>query len=67
MARAPGKVIALVGAESTGKTALLAALAETLRGMSGVFDEAEASAFPGVFAAAEDCLLLAVVARKPLV
>jgi len=34
---------------------------------AGVFDEAEASAFPGVFAAAEDCLLLAVVARKPLV
>ena len=33
---------------------------------AGVFDEAEASAFPGVFAAAEDCLLLAVVARKPL-
>jgi SAM-dependent methyltransferase len=33
---------------------------------AGVFDEAEASAFPGVFAAAEECLLLAVVARKPL-
>ena len=33
---------------------------------AGVFDEAEASASPGVFAAAEDCLLLAVVARKPL-
>ncbi len=32
---------------------------------AGVFDEAEASASPGVFAAAEDCLLLAVVARKP--
>jgi len=32
----------------------------------GAFDEAEASANPGVFAAAEDCLLLAVVARKPL-
>jgi SAM-dependent methyltransferase len=32
---------------------------------AGVFDEAEASAHPGVFAAAEDCLLLAVVARKP--
>jgi SAM-dependent methyltransferase len=32
---------------------------------SGVFDEAEASGSPGVFAAAEDCLLLAVVARKP--
>ncbi len=31
----------------------------------GVFDEVEASAHPGVFAAAEDCLLLAVVARKP--
>jgi SAM-dependent methyltransferase len=29
------------------------------------FDEAEASAHPGVFAAAEDCLLLALVARKP--
>src|ERR1700722_10459141 len=33
---------------------------------AGVFDEAEASGFPGVFAAAEECLLLAVVARKPL-
>jgi hypothetical protein len=32
---------------------------------SGVFDEAEASANPGVFAAADECLLLAVVARKP--
>jgi SAM-dependent methyltransferase len=32
---------------------------------SGVFDEAEASAHPGVFSAAEDCLLLAMVARKP--
>ena len=32
---------------------------------AGVFDEAEASGYPGVFAAAEDCLLLAVVARKP--
>ena len=32
----------------------------------GRFDEAEASAHPGVFAAAEECLLLAVVARKPL-
>jgi hypothetical protein len=32
---------------------------------SGVFDEAEASAHPGVFAAADECLLLAVVARKP--
>jgi SAM-dependent methyltransferase len=31
----------------------------------GRFDEAEASAHPGVFAAAEDCLLLALVARKP--
>lgn len=36
------------------------------RGVAGsVFDEAEASAHPGVFAAAEDCLLLAMVARKP--
>ncbi len=26
---------------------------------AGVFDEAEASAHPGVFAAAEECLLLA--------
>jgi hypothetical protein len=33
---------------------------------SGVFDEAEAAAHPGVFAAKEDCLLLALVARKPL-
>ena len=33
---------------------------------AGVFDEAEASAHPGVFASAEDCLLLAVVARKPV-
>jgi SAM-dependent methyltransferase len=33
---------------------------------AGVFDEAEASANPGVFAAAEECLLLALVARKPL-
>jgi hypothetical protein len=32
---------------------------------AGTFDEVEASANPGVFAAAEDCLLLAVVARKP--
>jgi hypothetical protein len=32
---------------------------------AGVFDEAEASAHPGVFAEAGDCLLLAVVARKP--
>jgi SAM-dependent methyltransferase len=32
---------------------------------SGVFDEDEASAHPGVYAAAEDCLLLAIVARKP--
>jgi SAM-dependent methyltransferase len=31
----------------------------------GVFDESEASAHPGVFAAAEQCLLLALVARKP--
>jgi SAM-dependent methyltransferase len=31
----------------------------------GVFDEAEASAYPGVYASAEDCLLLAIVARKP--
>jgi hypothetical protein len=30
----------------------------------GEFDEGEASANPGVFAAAEECLLLAVVARK---
>jgi SAM-dependent methyltransferase len=33
---------------------------------SGVFDEGEASAHPGVFAAIEDCLLLAMVARKPV-
>jgi SAM-dependent methyltransferase len=32
---------------------------------AGVFDEAEASANPGVYAAARECLLLAVVARKP--
>ncbi len=32
---------------------------------AGTFDEAEASANPGVFAAAEECLLLALVARKP--
>ncbi len=32
---------------------------------TGVFDESEASAHPGVFAAAEQCLLLALVARKP--
>jgi len=32
---------------------------------AGVFDESEASAHPGVFAAAEECLLLALVARKP--
>jgi SAM-dependent methyltransferase len=32
---------------------------------AGRFDEAEASAHPGVFAAADECLLLAVVARKP--
>ncbi len=33
---------------------------------AGIFDEREASAHPGVFAAVEDCLHLAVVARKPL-
>jgi len=32
---------------------------------AGLFDEVEAAAHPGVYAAAEDCLLLAVVARKP--
>jgi SAM-dependent methyltransferase len=32
---------------------------------TGAFDESEASAHPGVFAAAEECLLLAIVARKP--
>jgi SAM-dependent methyltransferase len=32
---------------------------------AGVFDESEASAHPGVFAAAEECLLLALVACKP--
>jgi SAM-dependent methyltransferase len=32
---------------------------------SHTFDEGEASAHPGVFAAIEDCLLLALVARKP--
>jgi SAM-dependent methyltransferase len=32
---------------------------------AGRFDEAEASAHPGVFAAADECLLLALVARKP--
>jgi SAM-dependent methyltransferase len=32
---------------------------------AGVFDKSEASAHPGVFAAAEECLLLALVARKP--
>jgi SAM-dependent methyltransferase len=32
---------------------------------AGRFDEGEASAHPGVFAAASDCLLLALVARKP--
>jgi SAM-dependent methyltransferase len=32
---------------------------------AGAFDESEASAHPGVFAAASDCLLLAMVARKP--
>jgi SAM-dependent methyltransferase len=33
---------------------------------AGEFDEQEAAAHPGVFAALEDCLLLAMVARKPL-
>ena len=33
---------------------------------SKTFDEPEASAHPGVFAAAKECLLLAVVARKPV-
>jgi len=33
---------------------------------AGNFDEHEASANPGVFASLEDCLLLAMVARKPL-
>jgi len=33
---------------------------------AGLFDEREASAHPGVYAAGEDCLLLALVARKPL-
>jgi SAM-dependent methyltransferase len=33
---------------------------------SGHFNEVEASAHPGVFAPAEDCLLLALVARKPV-
>jgi hypothetical protein len=32
---------------------------------AGAFNEQEASAHPGVFAAADDCLLLAMVARKP--
>jgi SAM-dependent methyltransferase len=32
---------------------------------SGIFDEAEASAHPGLYAAPEECLLLALVARKP--
>jgi SAM-dependent methyltransferase len=32
---------------------------------AGTFDEAEASAYPGVYGAAGDCLLLAVVAQKP--
>jgi SAM-dependent methyltransferase len=32
---------------------------------AGAFDEDEASAHPGVYASAADCLLLAVVARKP--
>ena len=33
---------------------------------AGVFDEGEASAHPGVYASVEDCLLLALVARKPV-
>jgi SAM-dependent methyltransferase len=33
---------------------------------AGVYDEAEASAHPGVFAEAEECMLLAVVARTPV-
>jgi SAM-dependent methyltransferase len=33
---------------------------------AGTFDEAEASAYPGVFAEADACLLLAVVAQKPV-
>jgi len=33
---------------------------------AGRFDEGEASAHPGVFAAVEECLLLALVARKPI-
>jgi SAM-dependent methyltransferase len=32
---------------------------------AGSFDQAEASAHPGVYAAANECLLLAMVARKP--
>jgi SAM-dependent methyltransferase len=32
---------------------------------AGLFDESEASAHPGVYAVAEECLLLALVARKP--
>ena len=32
---------------------------------AGVFDETEASAHPGVYSSVDDCLLLAVVARKP--
>jgi SAM-dependent methyltransferase len=32
---------------------------------AGTFDEREASAHPGVYAAAEECLLLALVAHKP--
>lgn len=31
----------------------------------GQFDEKEASNNPGVFAAADECLLLAIVAQKP--
>jgi SAM-dependent methyltransferase len=38
-------------------------MGEALR--RGCFDEVEASANPGVFAVAEDCLLLAMVARRP--
>ncbi|HWD55472.1 MAG TPA: methyltransferase domain-containing protein [Acidimicrobiales bacterium] len=33
---------------------------------AGCFDVDEASAYPGVFAEADECLLLAVVARKPV-
>jgi SAM-dependent methyltransferase len=56
---------ALVGAgfeiqETKGLNYMGGALAEVR------FDEAEASGNPGVFAAAEDCLLLAFVARRPI-